>query len=315
MKRFQSVLLMFLTLTAGAQQLPELQNAQQLFAAQKWTEAAAAYEAVIAKHAKDPRPRAGLAASLYYLGEFAKALPVALEANRLLSDPKVQFQFPGLPPGMVMARVARIYNRLGKTDLAFEWLEKAANYPIPNFAALESEADLANLRADHRWKKFIDTVRDNTDPCNARPEFRQFDFWLGEWDVLGAAGQKLGTSRIERVLNQCAIFETYTALPGTSAAPNYVGQAFHYFDTNTNRWAQFYLDTTGTPFDWVGEFSNGVMKFERKGPYGPSKMMIQQRMTFSPLPEGKVRQLFEQSIDGGKTWSTGFDGTYVKRTS
>lgn len=117
------------------------------------------------------------------------------------------------------------------------------------------------------------------------------------------------------MLNQCAIFETYTALPGTSAAPNYVGQAFHYFDTNTNRWAQFYLDTTGTPFDWVGEFSNGVMKFERKGPYGPSKMMIQQRMTFSPLPEGKVRQLFEQSIDGGKTWSTGFDGTYVKRTS
>jgi hypothetical protein len=36
-------------------------------------------------------------------------------------------------------------------------------------------------------------------------------------------------------------------------------------------------------------------------------------MTFSPLPEGKVRQLFEQSIDGGQTWKTGFDGTYIKR--
>src|SRR5262245_17307130 len=84
---------------------PELQNAQSLFQAQKWTEAATAYEAIVKANPSDPRPRAGLAATLYNLGEFSRALPMALEAEKILQDPKVQFQYPGLPPGAVMLRI------------------------------------------------------------------------------------------------------------------------------------------------------------------------------------------------------------------
>ena len=49
-------------------------------------------------------------------------------------------------------------------------------------------------------------------------------------NVLGAAGQKVGTSKVESILGNCVILETYTAAPGSSAAQNYVGQAFHFFD-------------------------------------------------------------------------------------
>ena len=299
-----------------AQQMSEnLTNAQALFQAQKWAEAVKAYEAVIKDDPADPRPKAGLAASLYALGEFERALPVSLDANRILADPKNQFLYPGLPVGAVMVRAARIYNRLGKVDEAFSWLEKAAAYPIPNVQSLDQEADVSNLRADARRKKFTDSVRANADPCHARPEFRQFVFWVGEWDVLGASGRRVGGSRVERVLGNCALMETYTAAPGSSAVPNYVGQAFHFFDTTAGRWVQHYIDTAGTPWDWTGEFKDGAMRYTREGPFGPSNMPIKQRMTFSSLPEGKVRQLFEQSIDGGATWRAGFDGTYVKRTA
>jgi hypothetical protein len=37
------------------------------------------------------------------------------------------------------------------------------------------------------------------------------------------------------------------------------------------------------------------------------------RMTFSRLDNGDVRQHGENSTDGGKTWATTFDFTYVRK--
>jgi tetratricopeptide (TPR) repeat protein len=301
---------------AGAQPAPmspELRNAQTLFQAQKWTEAIAAYEAVLKTDSNDPRAHAGLAAALYSTGENHGSLAHALEADRLLEDPKLQFAFPGLPRSLVRVRIARIHNRLGKTDEAFTWLTRATQYPIPAAAALETEPDLANLRSDARWKAFTSAVQATLDPCNSTPEYRQLDYWIGDWEVKNPAGQLIGTSRIERILNNCVIQETYTGAPGSAPAAKYVGQAFHFYDQNLKKWSQHYVDTTARPFDWVGELRGGVMFYSREGPYGPSNMFIKQRMTFTPK-DGGVHQLFEQSIDGGKSWRTGFTGIYVKRT-
>lgn len=292
---------------------PELQKAQTFFQAQQWPEAIAAYEALIKTDKSDPRAHAGLAASLYATGDNARSLTHALEAARLLEDPKVQFAYPGLSPGMVMVRIARIHNRLGKTDEAFSWLMKGTAYPIPTAPALETEPDVANLRADARWKTFTATIKANVDPCNALPEYRQLDYWIGEWDVKSVAGQTVGTSRVEKILNNCVIQETYKGVPGSSAAPNYVGQAFHFYDQNLKRWAQHYIDTAASPFDWTGEVRDGVMRYTREGPFGPSNLFVKQRMTFTPK-DGGVHQLFEQSIDGGKTWRAGFNAMYTKRT-
>jgi hypothetical protein len=38
-------------------------------------------------------------------------------------------------------------------------------------------------------------------------------------------------------------------------------------------------------------------------------------MTLSALPTGEVRQLSEQSLDGGKSWAVGYDFTYARRTT
>ncbi|HVH54795.1 MAG TPA: hypothetical protein VM791_00975 [Vicinamibacterales bacterium] len=297
-------------------QLPqELKDAQAAMQAQKYSEAIASYESFLkVADPKDPRPRAGIAAALYGAGNYERALAFGLEAVKLLEDPGLQLAYPGLPLGAVMVRVARIHNRLGRSDEAFTWLTRAANYPIPNFPALETEADVANLRADARWKAFSDTVNANVDPCNHLPEYRQLDFWVGEWEVRNPAGQVVGTSRIERVLANCVIHETYTAAPGAALSPNYVGHAFHFYDQNLKKWAQHYIDTTARPFDWIGEFKEGAMRYTREGPYGPSNSYVKQRMSFTPRPDGTVQQFFEQSADHGKTWLPGFNGTYAKKT-
>ncbi len=52
-----------------------------------------------------------------------------------------------------------------------------------------------------------------------------------------------------------------------------------------------------------------VLSGERETPDGE----VVDRITWSPLGHGEVRQLWEVSRDGGVSWSTVFDGTYRRR--
>jgi hypothetical protein len=38
------------------------------------------------------------------------------------------------------------------------------------------------------------------------------------------------------------------------------------------------------------------------------------RITWTPLDGGKVRQRWDSTLDGGKTWTVQFDGIYAKRS-
>ena len=38
------------------------------------------------------------------------------------------------------------------------------------------------------------------------------------------------------------------------------------------------------------------------------------KLTFTPMVEGWVHQVWEQSPDGGKTWTSIFDGMYKPRS-
>jgi hypothetical protein len=39
------------------------------------------------------------------------------------------------------------------------------------------------------------------------------------------------------------------------------------------------------------------------------------RGTWTPMPDGRVRQLLEQSRDEGESWYVWFDGVYVRRVA
>ena len=49
-------------------------------------------------------------------------------------------------------------------------------------------------------------------PCSS-PEYRQFDFWLGDWDVT-EAGKPAGTNRITAILGGCAVREEWKGVSG-----------------------------------------------------------------------------------------------------
>lgn len=149
-------------------------------------------------------------------------------------------------------------------------------------------------------------------PCSA-PEYRQFDFWLGEWEAFGPKGQKAGDSKITLILDSCVIMEEWT-----SAAINrgirYSGKSFNTYNSKTKQWQQTWVDNVGGSNEYLlGKFENNKITYS-SSPFTFSKdTMAIRRMTFTSLSPGKVRQHGEISKDNGLTWSTEFDLEYRRK--
>ncbi len=141
------------------------------------------------------------------------------------------------------------------------------------------------------------------------PGARQFDFWIGTWDVHTAQGPA-GENTIEPILGGCALLESWTSLGGGD------GKSFNWIDRNSAaepRWRQLWIDAQGNTIDYYdGRFESGEMRF-RGHTFTPAGDSIPQRLTFIPVSPDTVRQIMEQSTDGGESWQITWDGTYVRR--
>ena len=141
-------------------------------------------------------------------------------------------------------------------------------------------------------------------PCTA-PVHRQFDFWVGAWDVIGANGKFAGTNRIELVDGGCALFESWS-----SGGGGYTGRSLNSVGGD-DRWRQTWVDSGGLRLELVGGLVDGKMVLEGETPpSAPSGPPAKNRITWSPETEGRVRQHWETSADGGKTYTSAFDGMY-----
>ncbi|MGY4398345.1 hypothetical protein ACVWZA_003551 [Sphingomonas sp. UYAg733] len=143
-------------------------------------------------------------------------------------------------------------------------------------------------------------------PACADTAYRQFDFWVGHWDVRpNGKGAIIAHSLIEKLYNDCAIRENWMPIAGNG------GGSLSNYDRKTGQWRQAWVDSTGTRVDFTGACSGDAMVLtgDWAGVVGPGKDGLV-RMTYSRQPGGVVRQLGEVSTDGGKSWSPSFDLIY-----
>jgi hypothetical protein len=172
----------------------------------------------------------------------------------------------------------------------------------PGYAALCTltlSASLAQVSA-------TPTPLPQPDPCATRPEYRHFDFWIGEWDVTDK-GKKIATSTIERGVGGCVIFENYAQLDG------YTGKSINFFDAVVGKWRQTWVDSRGNVSEFVVEFTDGAMRFEGETHIASAGAKVLRRMILWSEGPDRVRQYSERSSDGGKTWTIGFDYIYVRQ--
>jgi len=148
-------------------------------------------------------------------------------------------------------------------------------------------------------------------PCTDAAH-RQFDFWVGSWDVTGPKGEKvIGRSRVESRLGDCVIHEHWFGGGGT------IGESFNLYNAATGHWEQFWVDNGGSRLYLVGGLVDGRMVLEGKHdtPDPDTGLFGRERIAWTPNAGGTVRQLWESSKDDGKTWTVSFDGLYRKATT
>ena len=150
-------------------------------------------------------------------------------------------------------------------------------------------------------------------PCLTDEVYRQFDFWIGEWDVYNLQGKKSGESRISLILDSCVILEEWTSntLPGGFV---YKGKSINTYDASAKQWQQNWTDNMGGNTHFVrGKRQDNKMVFETD-PYPATNDTITiMRLTFYNLGADKVRQFAQMSKDNGTSWITQYDLEYRRK--
>jgi tetratricopeptide (TPR) repeat protein len=282
---------------AFAGQQNSLAKADELFAAEKWEEAAQAYEAVVKTEPANGRAWFRLGTARQKLRRLNEAIAAFERAEQI-----------HFAPATSRFNIAACLALLNEKEKAIESLSKSADAGFPNFKALESDEDFASLRDDPRFAKITEQVRRAALPCEYDPVYQQFDFWVGDWDVLTPGGAKAGTNSIQKVAGGCALLENWSSIYGGG------GKSLNFYEPSKHKWVQMWADSSGEIIPTEGEYKDGAMHLEGELIEQSGKKSLY-RGTWTPLPDGRVHQFLEQSLDGGKTWNTWFDGFYSRRKS
>ncbi|HYV41974.1 MAG TPA: hypothetical protein VEO02_09325 [Thermoanaerobaculia bacterium] len=143
--------------------------------------------------------------------------------------------------------------------------------------------------------------------CTA-PQYRQFDFWLGDWDLVGADGKKSAEDKVVQVLGGCALQENWTGVKSGQ------GLSLSAYDPATRHWHQTLMDDGGAVLKIEGEFADGKMILVGQRPSQKEKgVTITHRIVWTPQQDHRVKQVWENSTNGGRTWRLVSEGTYVPR--
>ena len=144
-------------------------------------------------------------------------------------------------------------------------------------------------------------------PCADRPDFAGFDFWIGTWDVHLANGTVAGSNVISREEAGCVLVERWSGASGGT------GMSVNYVDGITNEWVQVWNSALGVQINIRGGLTDAGMALNGTIHYVGNGTTAPFRGLWTPMKDGRVRQYFEQSNDGGETWTPWFEGFYTRR--
>jgi hypothetical protein len=283
--------------TAAAQ--TDLQRAAaEAWNARDWARAADAYGALVKADSTVLMPQMRLGVALTALGRYAEARKqIASAEKKGAAVPQVAF------------RMALIEAGDGRLDSAFAQLKRATNAGLPLIPSPgDSLAPMQKLRSDSRFAAFLTDIDRNARPCVYDAKHKEFDFWVGSWDVRpkGQPNNPPARNEITKIDDGCVVHESWTA-------PASVGQSFNIYDRTRSKWFQIWVDNSGGLHEYSGTYSDNAMRYEGTTPaLPPAKGRVQTRLTFFKLAPDTVRQ-FSESLRPDGTWGVNYDLIYTRR--
>lgn len=140
----------------------------------------------------------------------------------------------------------------------------------------------------------------------AAEAFRAFDYWLGSWIVRDGEGTEIGRNRISRISQGCAVLEEWTPAGG---GPE--GSSVNFLEPATGMWNQLWVGGGGLVLRLEGRPDQGVMTLEGSRTT-PAGAVVRDRISWIPLPDGRVEQRWESATGGDGEWAVTFRGFYER---
>lgn len=147
----------------------------------------------------------------------------------------------------------------------------------------------------------------STSPANCpAAEYRQLDFWLGDWDTFEATGERSSIARahVTLIAGGCAVHELYEQTDGL------IGDSILSFDPVRKVWQQTWVTNFGSLMVITGTFKNDALALEGEVHVKDGRT-LRQRITWKAEQDG-VRETAVMSNDGAKTWQPAFDVLFRK---
>jgi len=294
-------LVLFMALAPAQDSPDKAAAADAVYQAKDWAKALALYADLAQAQPANARFWYRLGYCSQQLGRHEKAL-----------DAFQQAEAKGAPPLIVKYNIVAVLATMGQSAKALDKLDELMKAGYANVDQLTTDADLHSLRADARFVGFVEQAKKNRAPCDYDPLYRQFDFWVGDWDVVRTDnGMAAGLSHIERVIGNCVIWESWTSL-GNSG---YTGKSYNIYNPDYKRWEQFWVDSAGTMIHFYGKLNDGVMDFYTDDVPQADGSTLKRHLQFFNQSPDRVRQFSQGSKDGGKTWNVEYDLTYNRKKS
>ena len=146
-------------------------------------------------------------------------------------------------------------------------------------------------------------------PACSAAEYRQLDFWIGDWDTFEADatdGPSIARARVETIAQGCGIHELYEQTDGL------IGDSILSYDPVRKQWQQTWVTNRGSLMVLWGNVKDGALVLEGES-HLHDGTSVRQRITWKRQDKG-VRESAVLSKDGGKTWAPAFDVLFLQRS-
>jgi hypothetical protein len=153
-----------------------------------------------------------------------------------------------------------------------------------------------------------------SNPCGA-PEAREFDFWIGSWDITQRIAQADGSwlelpasTRVVKDLDGCALVEHWEGevqffWEGMTRPEKMQGLSVRSYDPQEKLWRIYWMDTRHPKFaTFDGVFQDGVGTFLKSSTTIDGKPLLT-RIRFSEISSESVTWTLDVSRDNGNQWN------------
>ncbi|MEM9986975.1 MAG: hypothetical protein AAF804_17925, partial [Bacteroidota bacterium] len=96
----------------------------------------------------------------------------------------------------------------------------------------------------------------------------------------------------------------------TSGRGAFTGTSYNFYHKQQKVWKQLWVDNQGGSLELKGNWNGQAMVLSCDFQADTSGNSYQNRVTWTPLPDGRVRQLWELRSEEGQRLQVVFDGYY-----